>query len=353
MKPLNIGLIGAGQNARGHIGCIERSDSLDILAVADPHGPSIEETKERLSGDVAVFEDYAQLLSNSDVEAVIISVPNCLHAEIACAALAAGKHVLSEKPMATSVEDCDRMIAARDASGKVLQIGLELRCDPAMQKIKELVSSGVIGRPYSLWIKEFRGPFLVKVDRWITTKALSGDTLLEKDCNHYDLFNWFADSPVTRAAGFGGQDVELGFGDVLDNAWTIQEHANKARSALGLCMFCDRGGPGIEVGVIGAEGIVQYTYGEEVKLHLRKRAEMRVYDVTPPEDIVSLSHGGAMYYEHEAWVRSIREGEPVVVTGEIGRESVLVALACTRAVAERRVVDVDKEFRNKGLGEET
>jgi len=352
LKPLKIGLIGTGQNARGHVGCIQHGDHIDVVALADPHGPSIEETKQRLKHDVAVFEDYAELLAQADVEAVIIATPNYLHAEIACEALGSGKHVLSEKPMATTVKDCDRMIAARDASGKVLQIGLELRCDPAMRKIKELVSSGVIGRPYSLWIKEFRGPFLVKVDRWITTKALSGDTLLEKDCHHYDLFNWFADSPVMSASGFGGQDVELAFGDVLDNAWTIQEHANKARSALGLCMFCDRGGPGIEVGVIGAEGIVQYTYGKEVKLHLRKHAETRVYDVTPPGHIASLSHGGAMYYEHEAWVRSIREGEPVVVTGETARESVLVPLACQLAVAERRVVDVDKEFRTPGLGKE-
>ena len=344
-QKVRIGLIGAGQMGRGHIGCLSTIDGLQLVAVADPHGPSIEEARKLVSGDVAEYEDYRELLARADVEAVLIATPNHTHADITAAALEAGKHVLCEKPMATTVADCDRMIAARDASAKVLQIGLELRSDPALRKMKELVQSGVIGAPYSLWIKEFRGPFLEKVGRWITTTAFSGGTLVEKDCHHYDLFNWLTDSPVMSTAAFGGQDVEVEHGDALDNAWTIQEHQSGARSTLGLCMFCDRGAPVLEVGVIGSEGKVQYDYGQPIRLHLRHENEVRTYDESLPKEIAKLSHNGAVYYEHLCWLDAIRHGGEVRVTGEIGRESVIVPLACQQAIAERRVVDVDKEFR--------
>ncbi|MFH0965104.1 MAG: Gfo/Idh/MocA family oxidoreductase [Planctomycetota bacterium] len=343
---LQIGLIGAGQMGRGHIACLKRIDEIDLRALADPHEPSIRQTLEAVGGEVAVYDDYRDLLSRADVEAVIVATPNFTHADIVVDALAAGKHVLCEKPMATTPEDCDRMIAARDQSGKILQIGLELRSDAAMRKVHDLLRAGEIGRPWSLWIKEFRGPFLLKVDRWITKKDRSGDTLVEKDCHHYDLFNWFADSPVRYAAAFGGCDVELDHSDVLDNAWTIQEHANGARSALGLCMFADRSPHGPEVGVIGSEGMIVHQYGGPVRLYPRRDNAERLHDVTVPPDIAPLSHNGAVYYEHLSWLSAIREGAPVRVTGEIGRESVIVGLACQRAIAERRVVDLDKEFRS-------
>jgi len=346
-EPLRIGLIGTGQNGRGHIGCVNANDAIELVAMADPHEPSIAEAKSCVRGDVAVYEDYCDLLAKADVEAVIIATPNYTHADVAVASLKAGKHVLGEKPMAITLADCDRMIAARDASGKVLQIGLEYRSDPIMNKIARVVAAGTIGRPYSLWIKEFRGPFMKKVGRWITKKDLSGDTLLEKDCHHYDLFNWFADSPVTSVAAFGGQDVEFedDRADVIDNAWSIHQHANNARSALGLCMFCDRGGPGLEIGVIGAEGKLEHSTGKDIEVHLRRDSEVRRYNADPPEDIAKLSHQGGVYYEHLNWCKAIREGAPVPATAEIARESVLVALACQQSIAEHRVVDVEKEFR--------
>lgn len=348
-KPLRIGLIGTGQMGRGHIGCINAIERIRLIAMADPHGPSIDEARSAIRGDVENYDDYREMLAKADIEAVIISTPNCTHAAIAVASLEAGKHVLSEKPMATTLADCDSMIAARDASGKVLQIGLEYRSDPIMNKIARIVAAGTIGRPHILWIKEFRAPFAKKVGRWITKKECSGDTLVEKDCHHYDLLNWFADSPVISAAAFGGQNVEFEDerADVIDNAWSIHEHANDARSALGLCMFCNRGQPGLEVGVIGAEGKLEHCAGHEIEVHLRRENEVRRYNADPPEDIAKLSHQGGVYYEQINWCNAIREHGPVVATAEIGRESVLVGLACQQAIAERRVVDLQKEYRSK------
>ena len=348
-NPLRVALIGAGQMGRGHIGCINANDGINLVAMADPHPPSLEESRRSVQGDVKGYDDYREMLAEADIEAVIIATPNYTHADVAVASLEAGKHVLSEKPMATTLADCDRMIAARDASGKVLQIGLEYRSDPIMKKIAQIVAAGTIGRPYSFWIKEFRGPFLKKVGRWITKKEFSGDTLLEKDCHHYDLFNWFVDSPVMSVAAFGGQNVEFENerADVIDNAWTIHEHANDARSALGLCMFCDRGVPGLEIGIIGDQGKLEHSAEQEIEVHLRRDKEVRRYDANPPEDLARLSHHGGVYYEHVNWCKAIREGAPVPATAEIARESVLIPIACQQAIAERRVVDVQKEYRDK------
>ena len=77
--------------------------------------------------DTLVTTDSRELLPRRDIDVVDIVVPDFLHEEIGCAALAADKHVLLEKPMATSVEGCDRLIDAADGSGKVLSIGHEFR----------------------------------------------------------------------------------------------------------------------------------------------------------------------------------------------------------------------------------
>jgi predicted dehydrogenase len=96
----------------------------------------------------AHYANWQDLISDKDVDAVSIALPHYLHAEVAIAAAKAGKHVLCEKPMATSLEDCDRMIKAAKESKIKLMIAETYRFMPTMVKIKEIIDSGKIGEVF-------------------------------------------------------------------------------------------------------------------------------------------------------------------------------------------------------------
>jgi predicted dehydrogenase len=98
----------------------------------------------------AVYTDWRDLLDDEDVDAVSVLLPHHLHREVAVAAAEAGKHVLTEKPMATSLAEADDMIAAAEAAGVVLMVGQILRFRPANIRARELIRDGAIGEPRNI-----------------------------------------------------------------------------------------------------------------------------------------------------------------------------------------------------------
>lgn len=211
-SPLRYGIIGCGDMARAH--CMNlalRPDLFRVVALCDPLDAHMESTQAKLPADHAParrYADYRGLLDDPEVDAVIVSTPNNLHTEPVVAAFQTGKHVFCEKPFATNLADCDRMIAARDRAGRALQIGLVLRYAAAFERMADLIRAGRIGRPMMAWCQEFRAPFPIGRGReWRFDTAISGGAILEKDCHHFDLFEWLLGSPTTRVQAFGGRAV--------------------------------------------------------------------------------------------------------------------------------------------------
>src|SRR5262249_32633476 len=125
MAGVRIGLIGYGAWGKHHARAIRETRLCELVAVC----ARTEEARRLAAAETgaAVHADYRQLLARTDVDAVDIVAPNYLHEEVACAALEAGKHVLLEKPMATSVEACDRILAAASRARRLLLVGHEMR----------------------------------------------------------------------------------------------------------------------------------------------------------------------------------------------------------------------------------
>ena len=167
----NIGIIGAGMIANIHAEAANRIGS-NIVAVHDPQNNRAEEFGEKHKCEVE--DSVESLVSRDDIDGVVIAVPNDRHSELAIAALNAGKHVLLEKPMAMSLQQCDEILSARDASGNVLQMGFVCRYSPAALKAKELIDSGVIGEVLHVQATLLRQRGIPGLGGWFTTKARSG-----------------------------------------------------------------------------------------------------------------------------------------------------------------------------------
>eukprot|EP01047_Picozoa_sp_COSAG01_P054449 COSAG01_NODE_5949_length_3939_cov_3.112500_6_plen_382_part_00 len=194
---------------------------------------------------------------------VVIGTPNYTHADILRDALASSKHLLCEKPLCTTVEDCTEVlerVRAEEANGaeRVFWMGLEYRYIPAIARLIREVDSGTCGDVRMVTIREHRFPFLQKVGLWNRDKRKSGDTLVEKCCHFFDLMARIAqtDSFPSKVYASGSHDVNmLTTTDTLDNAFVMVDFDNRGpRMMLEICMFAEASKNQEEVSVVGDKG---------------------------------------------------------------------------------------------------
>jgi predicted dehydrogenase len=166
---VNIGIIGCGMIAkRRHVPEFAANPDARIVGYFNPTTSRAVEMAEQYGGQV--YHSYLELLEDTAIDAVSVCTANSTHAPITIAALRAGKHVLCEKPMATSVEDGEKMIAAARQAGKYLMIAHNQRLYSAHAKAKEILTSGALGR-----IITFRTAFSHKGPEQLSV-AKSADT---------------------------------------------------------------------------------------------------------------------------------------------------------------------------------
>jgi len=145
---VRVGIIGCGKIAQvRHFPEYAANSNVKIIGCYDGNPKRTEEVAGQYN--IKAYDSYEELLSDKEIDAVSICVANNAHAEISIAALNNGKHVLCEKPMATTLEDCENMVATADKSNKYLMIGQNQRLAKAHMKAKELISSGTIGKVLS------------------------------------------------------------------------------------------------------------------------------------------------------------------------------------------------------------
>src|ERR671912_2712862 len=138
---MRFGLIGFGVWGKFHAEAIRKAPGAELAAIACASEASAQAAREAYP-QARVHRDWRALVADPSLEAVDIVVPNHLHAEIAIAALDAGKDVLLEKPMASTIADCDRIVEAARRSGRVLTVGHEFRISSQWGFIKRLIDEG-------------------------------------------------------------------------------------------------------------------------------------------------------------------------------------------------------------------
>lgn len=239
-KTIGMAVIGCGARGRCVGGTFIRVSGgrLAPAVVYDPRDEAVEAA--RREWGCAGFRRAASMeeaVNAPDVDFVLIATPNACHCEAAVAALAAGKQVFSEKPLATTLEDCERIIEAEKRSGIKMFTGFVLRYSPLYRKVKELLDSGTFGDIISISACENResyggGASMSSDLGWRRFRSQSGPYLLEKCSHDLDLLNWYAGCTPSRVAAFCGLDLfvpkNAALWDSLDRetfaAWVPPEH---------------------------------------------------------------------------------------------------------------------------------
>jgi len=146
VSKLGVGIIGTGRIATRHIAGYMRNINVEIRALCDTNHENLLKTRREFNlAGVAEYEDYNSLLERGDIHLVSICTPNYLHFEQSTAALNAGKHVLCEKPLCVSIDQCRCPVNAIRQCGLNLMTGQELRYPLKLQSVKRLVNLGEFG----------------------------------------------------------------------------------------------------------------------------------------------------------------------------------------------------------------
>ena len=351
-RTLRYAIVGTGMMGREHLGNIAHLDDSVVTALIDPHAESVRLARPLCDADVSEFEDLESALESVDFDAVIIASPNHTHAQIARDAIQAGKHVLIEKPMATSVGDCLEL--ERLANGyphQVVSVGLEYRFMAPTMWLLERVRSGEVGDVRLVTIVEHRFPFLDKVGAWNRFNRNTGGTLVEKCCHFFDLmYQVVQREPVAVMATSATRvnhvdetyDGEVP--DIVDNAYVIVEFDGDARGMLELCMFAEGSKDEQKISVVGDLGKAEVGVpSHECSIGLRESGRSGVATTiemleSPYEGL----HHGSSYREHVAFRSAILGRTTVVASLRDGTRSVAIGVAAQRSIAEGRRVTLEE-----------
>jgi predicted dehydrogenase len=224
-RSLNVAIIGCGLIGN------KRADALGdarLVACADPQLQRAEALAARFGGESTA--DWREVLRRDDVDVVIVAAVNGVLAEIAAAALDAGKHVLVEKPAARNVAELDGVIAAQQRSGKLVHVGFNHRYHPALKEAKRLFDDGALGEMMFVRARYGHGGRLGYEKEWRADPTISGGgELIDQGVHLIDLARMFL-GDFTQVEGF----ATTAFWDmpVDDNAFLLLRTAKSTTASL-------------------------------------------------------------------------------------------------------------------------
>ncbi len=237
---LSVGVIGAGGIAQSHMRAIEENDNIRLAAAMDVDAGRAEAAAEKYGA--RAYTSVEDLLNDSEVEAVHVCTPHSFHGEQVVAAAEAGKHVIVEKPMALTLRECDAMIQATEAAGKVLMVGQVMRYYPVNRMIQKLIAEGEIGEVGHLLRRRISYFDTTKPDshypKWYLDLGIGGNCVLYCFGPHeYDILPWYLNSPVKEVYAKGTESTKLYEGQ-KDSYTAVMTHENGAVSVLSQSVVC-------------------------------------------------------------------------------------------------------------------
>lgn len=363
-------VIGTGLIGREHINVTMLEGRATIHGVFDPNPPSIEAARQVYAqygspDELVVYDSLEAACNDPAVDGLLICTPNYTHITVVMEAVKSGKHIMLEKPMATTIQDAHEIVQLANRHPATFQVGLQYRYKAIyVEAIYEALERRSIGDIKTITIFEHRFPFLDKVGQWNKFSKYSGGTLVEKCCHYFDLFNLFAGARPIGVFATGSMAVNFlemtradEKSDIIDNAIVTVMYENDVRANFNLCMFA----PLVyeELVLCGDEGRLK-TYehrdflpeshpGTHLEIMCGESRPSRVSRPSYPAYIKESGHNGSTYIEHVNFVNNIEGQTTTTATAEEGFWSVVVGVAAEESIKTGGVVRIDTLLEKSGV----
>jgi predicted dehydrogenase len=315
----------AQPNARVAALCDLKADRLDKAASA------------AAKDNPATLKDWHAVLDRKDVDAVFIATPPYLHAEMAVAAIRAGKHVYCEKPIGMTAPNVRDILRAAKASNKVFVSGQQLRSQRRLIELIGKIREGIIGDV--LFVKAQRHAtadldYNGSSADWYYDVKKSGGYLIEQSVHNLDLCNWAIGSHPTRAAGLGGivlKKNEPAGRDIMDHSSITYEYPNGVKMSFTQMVFHPRSMPN------GNQYV--YVYGSKGSLDLMGTANMYPADPAAQPVEVAAKQEEDPHAHVKAFYDCIQKGAKSPADVTVGATATLTAIMGHETCVRQKLVN--------------
>lgn len=369
MNTLRYAIIGTGMMGHEHLrnlALVRDNNNLDIqvTTLIDPDIKMLESASELAKNlgneSVAAYQSLEDAPLDR-VDAFVIVSPNFTHHAVITELLPTGKAILAEKPVCTTLEQCDDLLRRLDGYGAPFWVAMEYRYMPPTARFLERLRTGEIGTLRMLSIKEHRYPFLEKIGHWNRFSENTGGTLVEKCCHHFDLMRLMTGAEPVRVYASGAIDVnhlderyQDRVPDIIDNALVIVDFDNGVRASLELCMFADAADPQEQLTAIGELGKLDaFIPGPDRFWSGAKERHAKVVfsprdQGLPQIDVIKVDktlaaagdHHGSTYYQHLKFALALSDGAAVEVSADDGVRAVRIGAAAQESIRTGQAVDM-------------
>jgi UDP-N-acetylglucosamine 3-dehydrogenase len=331
MDDLRVGVIGYGLMGKLHARGLESVPGTKFVAVAESNAERLAEAPVH----VKTYQDYHELLE-TDIDAVSICLPHRWHCESTLAALAKGKHVMIEKPIAMNLTEAQTMTAAARKAGRTLFVGLTHRFYPELREAKHLIDDGAIGEVVACNDNALDNMAMLDLPPWYLDKSLAGGGAGLTDAVHLvDRLRWFTGDEVVAVAGSMGNPF---FHASVDDLGQMFLQFRSGISATVTVTFMRWPHPVVcDLQVLGTEGsLTVHTWKGYDLFTPRRTVHKVVYTCEPHSEKVLVGIKG----EFEEFYKSISENRTPWPSAEDSIKAMTILDAYYRAAVSKTMIRI-------------
>ena len=332
---LRVVVIGCGAIARAHVPAIIAAEDVELVGLYDQDQARAREMAST-HGNRRVYSSWREVLDDPQVDCVDLLLPHNAHHQFALEAASAGKHVMVEKPIATSLPECDDMIAAAERNHVALMTCHTVLFEPGAQKVKEIIQSGAIGDVYMAQTIGLEGPSTVSVRPWLANSRGGGVLMAQAIHQIYFLQHLLGDVASVSAVVGKRKIVPM---TTDDTCLALLEFQSGAVAEI-TSTFGQIVGPYSRgTYFYGSEGYVSYQ-PHNTALRPNRPLEViseKTYGDREPHDI-AYEQESQFKRMWQAFGKAMATGQPPPVTGQDGRKAIEVVLAAYKSADEGRAI---------------
>ena len=333
--PVKLGIVGLGRWAKVLTRAAVQSDKLKIVSAYSRS----EDKRQNFQQEFGIksVSDLASMTADREIEGVILTVPNEQHLPLSAEVAKAGKHVYTEKPIASTLEDGLEIAALQDKYGVTVTVGHSARLMGGIRKIREAIDAGELGRVAFMeanFSNERALELTPQTWRWYKNRA-PGGPLSQLAIHQFDVLNYLG-GQVVEASSMASKLSPVG-AEVDDQSMTLVKFADGKIGYVGSCWTS----PGIfSVRVFGSRGLMHYeidfgTWDTPEKLHQTSTLYIqRGKDGYAKREQLKVPESDMFRAELELFAGSCRSGKPNELSAENGNAAVAIVYAALRSIEE-------------------